>query len=296
MDELTQIVQRALAFKTGPASKDFENTLWDITVIAAAPHVEIVVPGDEFIAYLCESIPDVMTEAWSAPTPSSVFASLQLPDLFLACACSQGNAKAIEVFFAMCNPTIGAAFAKLNVKPADKNDMLQQLSEKLFVGDNQKIRSYSGKGELRKWAASVATRLYLNRVRKYKRESQLSEEKAFTLRSEGDLADLRYLKEQVQEDFTAAFQEALQELPPDKLLLLRYYHVDGMTIDNIAEVLAMHRTTAYRHLEKARKEIAEGTRNKLLQNLNVRSDSDLQSLLRLVRSRIHLSLTRLLPE
>jgi len=73
--------------------------------------------------------------------------------------------------------------------------------------------------------------------------------------------------------------------------LLRYHHVDGLNIDEIGAIYRVHRVTAFRWLEKAKEKLVEATLARMRTRLNV-SARELDSVLRLIRSQVHLSLVR----
>ena len=81
-------------------------------------------------------------------TPSS---TLAVEDLYLAFACSRGrHARRCARSSARWQGELDAAFAKLRVAPARRDDARQQLWEKLFVGPPRpRILDYSGRGRLK---------------------------------------------------------------------------------------------------------------------------------------------------
>src|SRR5690606_10599806 len=68
-------------------------------------------------------------------------------------------------------------------------------------------------------------------------------------------------------------------------------HVDGLNIDEIGAIYRVHRVTAFRWLEKAKEQLVARTLEILRGRLKVTS-KELDSVLRMIRSQIHLSLVR----
>ena len=73
--------------------------------------------------------------------------------------------------------------------------------------------------------------------------------------------------------------------------MLRYHHVDGLNIDEIAAIYRVHRVTAFRWLEKAKEQLVKVTHEQLRARLKV-TPGELDSVLRMIQSQVHLSLIR----
>ena len=86
-----------------------------------------------------------------------------------------------------------------------------------------------------------------------------------------------------------AFDVALRSLPAREQTLLRQHVIDGLTIDQLGALYHVHRATAARSLERARQAILAATREQMMGKLRVRS-SELDSILRLIRSKLEVSL------
>ena len=77
--------------------------------------------------------------------------------------------------------------------------------------------------------------------------------------------------------------------------LLRFKFVDGLTLDDLAVLYGTHRATVARRVAALREDLVKATRAQLGGPLRVRRQ-DLESLVRLVRSDLDLSLSRLLGD
>ena len=86
---------------------------------------------------------------------------------------------------------------------------------------------------------------------------------------------------------------ALAALPDQPRALLRYSVVDGWTVERIGALYGVHRTTAARRVAAAREELGSAIRAELAARLAI-SVGDVDSIVRLVQSRIDVSLERLL--
>ena len=75
--------------------------------------------------------------------------------------------------------------------------------------------------------------------------------------------------------------------------MLRAHFVHGLNIDEIAAAHGVHRATAARRLAKAREDLLRDTRRILLARLSLSRD-ELASVMRLIESKLHVSVERLL--
>src|SRR5690606_3186791 len=155
-----------------------------------------------------------------------------------------------------------------------------------------KITEYSGRGDLRRWVRSIAVRTCLNELRRHKRMVPASDDRLFEDLSSGhDDPELASMKERYRNEIREAFARAVQTLGVPGQTLLRYHHVDGLNIDEIGAIYRVHRVTAYRWLEKAKESLVKHIHQILASQLKVEK-RDFQSILRLIRSQLHLSLVR----
>ena len=221
-------------------------------------------------------------------------------ELYLACACATGNAAAIRAFEARYFTCIASVVRRLQLPDDDAHEVAQTLRQRLFVGGGTagaptsagKISEYAGRGDLRRWVRSVAVRTCLNELRKGKREVLLDDDHLIAQHAiSADDPEVEYMKRTYSNEFKAAFAEALGQLGPREQTLLRYHHVDGLNIDEIGAIYRVHRVTAFRWLEKAKEQLVKSTLETLRARLKLPA-SELESVLRMIRSQIHLSLVR----
>jgi RNA polymerase sigma-70 factor, ECF subfamily len=155
-----------------------------------------------------------------------------------------------------------------------------------------KISEYGGRGDLRRWVRSVAVRTCLNELRKGKREVLVDDDHLIAQHAiSQDDPEVEYMKRTYSNEFKAAFADALKTLGPREQTLLRYHHVDGLNIDEIGAIYRVHRVTAFRWIEKAKEQLVKSTLEHLRTRLKLPS-AELDSVLRMIRSQIHLSLIR----
>jgi RNA polymerase sigma-70 factor (ECF subfamily) len=175
------------------------------------------------------------------------------------------------------------------------------VRQRLFVGGGTagaptsagKISEYGGRGDLRRWVRSVAVRTCLNELRKGKREVLVDDDQLIAQHtvSTADDPEVEYMKRTYANEFKASFAEALGQLGAREQTLLRYHHVDGLNIDEIGAIYRVPRVTAFRWIEKAKDQLVKATLEHLRARLKLPS-AELDSVLRMIRSQIHLSLVR----
>lgn len=228
--------------------------------------------------------------------PAAALAALVASDLYLATACSIGDPRALAAF-EVFTPDIEGALHRLRLEAAEIADLLQVLREKLFVGRPgvpPKIAAYAGRGSLRSWVKSAATRHGLNLLQARRAETPLTDDVLLGLRSTGDpLLDL--LKQKYRGHFKDAFHAALRGLAPRERALLGQYFVDELTIDELAAIYGVHRATAARWVAKAREEAFVATTANLRKTLDV-DRTELDSILRLIDSQLEASMSKLLTD
>ena len=226
------------------------------------------------------------------PAAAAELNALRGADLYLACACSRGDGKAILALEEAYFGEVDQAMARARPPGVQVDDVKQLLREKLFVargGEIPKIGEYSGRGELRRWVRATVTRTVLNLASRGPKEAAVEDEVLSELPG-GELdPELEHLKQLYRAEFKAAFPEALATLDADERTLLRQRYVDGLTIDQLDSVYGQHRSTVARRLAKAETSLMRAVRERLMGKLKI-NQRELSSLVRLIRSQIEVSL------
>jgi RNA polymerase sigma-70 factor (ECF subfamily) len=271
---------------------DLDRRLWALVAEGRAAWPDFVIPAKDVVAFIARGItPDLAEAALDGLRPA---------DLYLACACARGLPAAIVAFDRDYMREVDIALARMRIGPPRLADVKQLVRQRLFVGGGTagaptsagKIAEYGGRGDLRRWVRSVAVRTCLNDLRKGKREVLVDDDQLIAQHAmAGDDPEVEYMKRTYAAEFKAAFGQALSQLGPREQTLLRYHHVDGLNIDEIGAIYRVHRVTAFRWLEKAKEQLVKGTLDTLRVRLKLPS-AELDSVLRMIRSQIHLSLVR----
>ena len=88
---------------------------------------------------------------------------------------------------------------------------------------------------------------------------------------------------------------SLESLTARERTLLKQQIVDGLTIDDLALLYRVHRATCARWLQSAREQLLSRTRRAFMSRARINSE-ECESIMRLVRSQLDVSLHRQLKE
>jgi RNA polymerase sigma-70 factor (ECF subfamily) len=241
----------------------------------------------EFVAYLGRRLSTDLP-------PATALRKLYTSDLYLACACGLGDARAIAAFEAYCLSVVEQALLALHVEADMVAEVKQQLRHNLFVGDGRppEILDFGGRGDLRGWVRVMAARMALARRRRARKTETLDEVELEMLAGSQEDLELELLKNRYRDEFRSALGEALRSLPARERTLLRQQFVDGLTIDELGALYRVHRATAARWLRHAREAVLARTKAVLIKRLALQP-AELESILRVIRSGLDVSLRAL---
>ena len=274
------------------AIADLDRRLWSLVAEGRAAWPDLPLDAKVLVEFTARHLTTDLADA--------ALDGLRPADLYLACACAQGSTAAINAFDRDYMREVEIALARMRIAAPRVADVKQLVRQRLFVGGGTagaptsagKISEYGGRGDLRRWVRSVAVRTCLNDLRKGKREVLVDDDHLIAQHAiSQDDPEVEYMKRTYSNEFKAAFSEALTQLGPREQTLLRYHHVDGLNIDEIGAIYRVHRVTAFRWIEKAKEQLVKVTLDTLRTRLKLPAD-ELDSVLRLIRSQIHLSIVR----
>jgi len=216
------------------------------------------------------------------------FDDVRAGELYLATACTAGVARAIADLDTHYLSGLVAVLVRRGHDAATAADAVQTVRVRFLVGEAgraPRISEYDGRGSLATWLHVAATRIAISARRRYQRE--VADEVELVAAERGPELDL--LRRQFGAEFLETFRSAFCALAPRERTLLRYQVIDRLGIDRIAAIYGVHRATAARWVAHARDALVEGVRRALQARLRVGVE-ELDSLLRLVHSRLELSL------
>jgi RNA polymerase sigma-70 factor (ECF subfamily) len=228
-------------------------------------------------------------QLWSASA-----AAVRGDELLLAWACLLGDRDAIRQVESRYVLDVLPNLRALGLAAAELDDVVQTLRVALLVGapgGEPKLARYTGRGELGGFVRTVAVRLALDRKRA--RQPVALDDLARRLITPLGDPDVDYQKDLYTERFAEALAAAWACLPTAERLLLRYHLLDEVSIDELAVIYRIHRSTAARRCVSARQRLIAGTRAELGRAIGV-STRTVDSILRLIATRLDAGL-RTLP-
>jgi RNA polymerase sigma-70 factor (ECF subfamily) len=216
-------------------------------------------------------------------------------DVYLAIAGADGDAAAVAACDELCGKELELATTRLRATKTQADDVRSELRRLLFTSDEGRAASvitFTGRGDLRGFARVIAARTLAKRMRLDRREVELEDEMIDVLTPAID-PEVTFLREQYRSDVDTVFRAAIATLPERSRAVLRYHLLDGWSIDEIGALYHVHRATAARWVTSAREELGAQIRKALSERLAI-PESQVDSIVALVTSRIEISLDRLL--
>ncbi len=222
----------------------------------------------------------------------------RLAELFLAYACLEGVPGAIETFHRQYLVKLDSVIRRVNASPTFADEVQQKLAETLFVaraGKSPKIGQYKAQGPIAGWLAIAAHRIAL-RMQKGQRAGQSSDDEALArVIGLGEGPEMAAIDNQYKAAVSRALKKAVADLPAEDKVMLKIYHLRGVTTTAIAKMNKMSQPTVSRRLKQIRGLLRERTEQYLTDELTL-SEAAIKAVFRLACSQIDLSLSKLLGE
>jgi RNA polymerase sigma-70 factor (ECF subfamily) len=225
-------------------------------------------------------------------------ASVHAADLYLALACGVGNHRALVELEKLFSALPDSLSRLANRAPPD--EVLQSLRVKLLVATTDagpKILDYAGRGPLAAWLriAAIRTAVSLGRKSNVAAAAPVTREVLLGIAGVADDPEVLHLRDRCKDEFKKAFEDAIASLTAQERNVLRLNLIDRLSIDEIGALFRVHRATAARWIQRSLETIQQRTRTLLLGRLEL-AESELDSLMLLLRGSIELSVQRLLSE
>jgi RNA polymerase sigma-70 factor (ECF subfamily) len=268
-----------------------EGALVDLATKGRAAWPDVPLGDDALAAYLGARAPasgDVL--AW--------LGTLRPSDIFLACAATQGQPRALAAFDAALLSKVALYLSTIHATPELVAETRQRLLEKLFVGNGSeppRIHRFEARGSLDAWVRISAVRTALDLMdaeRAASARPDEAEELARVLVPGAD-PELALIRATYKEEFTSAFREAIAGLAQRDRQILRYTFIERLVPARIAVMYHVHRTTVLRWIQEVEDEVLRHTHARLRERLRI-SPSECDRVVELVRSAIDASLSSLL--
>lgn len=235
----------------------------------------------------------------SADAAVAAVAAIRGADVYLAIACCDGGEGAIARIDDVLARELKHVALKLHATPDQTTEIHAELRRILLVDEPPRraaLREYAGRGDLRGYIRVMATRALIRAINRGRREIAIADHEFFDRMLPNDDAEISFLRAQYHDAVDGALRAALAGLDARSRALLRYQLIDGWSIDQVGKLYGVHRATAARWLAEAREVLGTAIRTELAARLQI-SPAEVDSIVRLVQSRVDMSLDRLLvPE
>jgi RNA polymerase sigma-70 factor (ECF subfamily) len=215
--------------------------------VARAAWPEIRLRDEDFVRFLAERL--------APPSLASDLAKLHGSDLFVTCGCANGDAAALASLEACFISTLPRSLRRIDPSSAFIDEVVQSVRRRLLLGEGgrkPRILDYTGRGSLSGWLRVLAMRTAQNQRKAVWRERGLDTADEHDLVAGAVDAEQALMKGQLREHFQSAFCRALDSLSAEDRNLLRLHVVDGLSIDRLAPMFLIHRSTAARRIERVR--------------------------------------------
>jgi RNA polymerase sigma-70 factor (ECF subfamily) len=273
----------------GSVADDVANRLVELcaAVHRELPELEGAIDDCELVGALATRAPDREVIAYLHRCHAA--------ELALARAASRGHRAAIAAIEHDHRGVMDAICWRFAGPAQSAADLRQILREKLYVappGGRAKLAEYAGQGELASWLRITAVRLFLDlgKRKDRARESPTADEE-LAMPDPGDLS-LEVIKAEYRAAVAQAMRDASVQLDLADRHLLHQHFVAGLSIDQLAVALGVHRATAARRVVRAREALVAGTRALLAARLQLSSE-ELDEVIGMVLSRLDVSIPRL---
>ena len=217
---------------------------------------------------------------------------LNTEHLYLALACARGDARALAHLERTFLARIDQVVRPLDTRADFADEVTQKLRERLLIGG--RLLQYAGRGGLEAWINVGAIRTGLNLLRSERRRGRHEDATWSRVLAAADTGDpeLEAFKADHRERFERALVDACGDLSERHRAVLRLHFVDGLSIDRIGVVYAVHRSTAARWIATARELLRDATRDRLTQDHGI-PPSQASFVQRLVASQLAVSFSDL---
>lgn len=271
------------------AIPDLERMLAAQWVAGAAAWPTVAIDPEVYAGALAEKL-----QARADEPAARIIHTMPASDLYLAAACAAGNCEALAAFRSALLPVVRRALAKLRIPEPVIEETEQRVLIAVLVGDappprprRPAIASYNGRGRLHSFVRSIGIRIGRRTIGSRPPptiELAMIAAGAATGDPELALVEARY-REPTHRALVAAFGA----LTDHQRTVLRHYHVDGMTIDDLAALYAVDRATTARWIVRARSRVLSALRARLMRALAA-SPHDVDQLLGALRGSLDIGL------
>lgn len=221
-------------------------------------------------------------------------------DLYLACACIQGETCAMQVLEREHLHKVPLYLTSLRMTPSQVEEVQQQVRVKLLAPPAPKLCDYSGRGALRTFirTVSVNTALHLLERAEERKRKDLDDDWFTQLPATSSGvggAELQALRRLDRVAFKETLQAVLQDLRAEERNLLRLHFLEGMTMEEIGAMRRVHKATISRELKRLREGLLREVQRRLQERCRL-APAEIESMMGFLGNQLDLSLSRILAE
>ncbi len=223
-------------------------------------------------------------------------AELRVADMYLVFAAMQGDPSALgqieRAYFRRLGPVVA------RIAPEASDLVLAELRESLLMPKKPGggLASYGGRAELWTWLRICAVRAAVRAHRRAGRRPSMEQEVLESLcvpDAMGGAPEVEHERRRFADAVRQAVEVAFAQLPAREKTLLLQHYIDGLTTEQLGRIHGVHRVSISRRLVRARRRLLTMARSHLVERLAL-STSECDSVLRLVRSQLDITLERVL--
>lgn len=272
-----------------PEDPELEGALERLVADALQAHPQLGLALETFVRHVAERVP-------ADTPPRSTLAGLHAGDLYLACACAAGNARALAVLEQRVLAPLASRLARSAESLAD--EVLQVLRARVLVSDGgspPRIAGYDGRGPLSAWLRVSAARITVDLQRAQHAHAPLDvDREAGSLPRTAD-PELAFLKTHYRKDLADAFRTTIAALPARDANVLRLHYLEQANAQTIAGIYGVSPRAVQYWITQARRRILDETRRTLGDRLRL-SDAETDSVMGLAQSQLDITLHTILDK
>jgi RNA polymerase sigma-70 factor (ECF subfamily) len=125
----------------------------------------------------------------------------------------------------------------------------EEIAQETFLRAHRALGEFRGEARLGTWLYAIASRLCLNRLGSGRRRHERSDEMALS-QAPAEGADAAGALE--RDELQAALREAVAALPEDRRIVVVLRDLEGLSYEDVAEILGLPLNTVRSRLHRAR--------------------------------------------
>jgi RNA polymerase sigma-70 factor, ECF subfamily len=242
---------------------------------------------DVAIAY--DTFKDRLTELGVAAAD----AQLRAADLYLAVGCAQGQPSALAHFEREHIGSVPLYVQRSGLAAELMGELRQRVRLKLLLGAPPAIAKYRGVGALSAWVRVSAVRVAVDLAARADDRHEVASDLLDLCTAAEASPELQTVKTLYQDRFRATVQASFVRLGAREKALLRMHFLEELSLDRLAAIYRVHRSTIARWLVAIRSEVLADVRREFGLSGGA-STAELRSLVSVLRREVQVSARRVL--